>query len=81
MGYRVRVQLDMDFENETDALKLSAPAKILMAMAKELSPLAVSIREGEKNQELGYYSFDLCGHDKGLPCRITDSFTVSKKVI
>ena len=59
MKYRVR--LDLPFANEADA-------RSLMAYAKELSGEAVSINEGEVNEEIAFSDLEICGHDEGLPC-------------
>ncbi len=59
MKYRVR--LDLSFEAEADA-------QSLMAYAKNLSGRAVSINEGEVNEEIAFCDFELCRHDEGLPC-------------
>ena len=48
MKYRVR--LDLSFENEADA-------QSLMAYAKNLSGKAVSINEGEVNEEISFCDF------------------------
>ena len=60
MKYRVR--LDLSFESEADA-------QSLMAYAKQLSAQAVSINEGEVNEEISFCDLELCGHDEGLPCQ------------
>jgi hypothetical protein len=80
MSYRVRLHIDMSFENESDAIALSEVVLPFLQKAKELSPLALNIKEGQPNEEIGYYTVELCGHVEGKPCKITDSFTVSKKV-
>ncbi len=59
MKYRVR--LDLSFEREADAL-------FLMAYAKQLSAQAVSINEGEVNEEIAFCDLEICRHDEGLPC-------------
>ncbi len=59
MKYRVR--LDLSFDDEADA-------QALMDYAKELSGKAVSINEGEDNEEISFYDMELCRHDEGLPC-------------
>lgn len=59
MKYRVRI--DLSFEGEADA-------QSLMAYAKQLSAQAVSINEGEPNEEIAFCDLELCRHDEGLPC-------------
>ena len=59
MKYRVR--LDFSFGNEADA-------QALMAYAKGLSQRAVSINEGEVNEEIAFCDLEICRHDEGLPC-------------
>ena len=54
MKYRVR--LDLSFDNEADA-------KLLMNYAKRASQKAVSIREGEVNEEISFCDLALCQHD------------------
>lgn len=59
MKYRVR--LDLSFDDETDA-------QALMDYAKQLSSGAVSINEGEDNEEISFCDMEICRHDEGLPC-------------
>ena len=59
MKYRVR--LDLSFNDKADA-------QALMNLAKGISKKAVSIREGEANEEIAFCDLELCGHDEGLPC-------------
>ena len=59
MKYRVR--LDLSFASEADA-------QALMAYAKDLSDKAVSINEGEDNEEIAFCDLEICRHDEGLPC-------------
>ena len=54
MKYRVR--LDLSFDNEADA-------QALMNYAKRASKKAVSIREGEVNEEIAFADLELCQHD------------------
>jgi len=56
-----RVRLDLSFGNEADA-------QALMNYAKRASKKAVSIREGEVNEEIAFCDLELCRHDEGLPC-------------
>ena len=69
MKYRVR--LDLPFANEADA-------QALMAYAKGLSQKAVSINEGEDNEEIAFCDLELCGHDEGLPCIRLDRLEVGR---
>ncbi len=59
MKYRVR--LDLSFENQADA-------QALMTYAKDISGNAVSINEGQSNEEISFSDLEICGHDEGLPC-------------
>ena len=59
MKYRVR--LDLSFESEIDA-------QSLMAYAKNLSSKAVSINEGEVNEEIAFYDLEICRHDESGSC-------------
>lgn len=69
MKYRVRV--DLSFESE-------AEAQSLMAYAKELSGKAVSINEGEENEEIAFCDFEICGHDEGKPCQKLERIEIRK---
>jgi len=64
-----RVRLDLFFNNEADA-------RSLMAFAKDLLGKAVSINEGEINEEIAFCELELCGHDEGLPCQILERVEV-----
>ena len=57
MKYRVR--LDLSFDNEADA-------QALMNYAKRASKKAVSIREGEVNEEVAFVDLELCRHDESF---------------
>ena len=70
MKYRVR--LDLPFDNEADA-------QALMNYAKEASKKAVSIREGEVNEEIAFCDLELCGHDEGLPCEELERVEIRRK--
>ena len=59
MKYRVR--LDLSFDDEADA-------QALMNYAKRAGKKAVSMREGEVNEEIAFCDLELCRHDEGLPC-------------
>jgi len=59
MKYRVR--LDLSFDDEVDA-------QALMNYAKQLCDKAVSINEGEDNEEISFCDAEICRHDEGLPC-------------
>jgi len=69
MKYRVR--LDLSFANEADA-------QSLMAYAKNLSDKAVSINEGEVNEEISYIDIHRCRHDEGLPCEKPERIEIRK---
>ena len=69
MKYRVR--LDLSFENEADA-------QSLMAYAKSLSGKAVSINEGEVNEEIAFCDLEICRHDEGLPCEKLERVEIRK---
>ncbi len=70
MKYRVR--LDLPFESEADA-------QSLMAYAKQLSKKAVSINEGEPNEEIAYADYHICRHDEGLPCTRLERVEIRSK--
>lgn len=70
MKYRVRT--DLSFANEADA-------QSLMAYAKELSNKAVSINEGEPNEEIAFCDLEICRHDEGLPCTRLERVEVRKR--
>ena len=59
MKYRVRV--DLLFNSEVDA-------QSLMAYAVNLSGKAVSVNEGQPNEEIAFCDLEICRHDQGLPC-------------
>ena len=59
MKYRVRV--DLSFNDGADG-------QSLMTYAKNLSKKAVSINEGEVNEEISFCELEICRHDEGLPC-------------
>lgn len=69
MKYRVR--LDLSFANEADG-------QALMAYAKNLSEKAVSINEGEVDEEIAFCDLEICRHDEGLPCTRLDRVEVRK---
>ena len=69
MKYRVRI--DLSFESEADA-------RSLMAYAKDLSQKAVSINEGEVNEEIAFCDLELCRHDEGLPCETLERVEIRK---
>ena len=69
MKYRVR--LDLSFNGEDDA-------QTLMNYAKVLSSKAVSINEGENNEEISFCDIEICRHDEGLPCTRLDRLEVRK---
>ena len=69
MKYRVRI--DLSFESEADA-------QSLMAYAKNLSKKAVSINEGEVNEEIAFCKLEICRHDEGLPCTHLERLEIRK---
>ena len=69
MKYRVR--LDLSFDNEADA-------QSLMAYAKNLSGKAISINEGEVNEEIAFCDLEICRHDEGLPCERLERVEIRK---
>jgi len=69
MKYRVR--LDLSFASEADA-------QSLMAYAKNLSSKAVSINEGEVNEEITFCDLEICRHDEGLPCEKLERIEIRK---
>ena len=69
MKYRVRV--DLSFGSEADA-------RLLMNYARTLAGKAVSINEGEPNEEISFCDLELCRHDEGLSCTRLDRVEVRK---
>ena len=69
MKYRVRV--DLAFDSEADA-------QSLMTYAKNLSDKALSINEGEPNEEIAFCDLELCRHDEGLPCTRLERVEIRK---
>ena len=69
MKYRVR--LDLSFDSQTDA-------QTLMDYAKGLTGKAVSINEGEENEEISFCDMEICRHDEGLPCEKIERVEVRK---
>lgn len=69
MKYRVRV--DLSFADEADA-------RSLMADAKNLSEKAVSLNEGEPNEEISFCDLEICRHDEGLPCEELERVEIRK---
>ena len=69
MKYRVR--LDLSFDNESDA-------QALMGYAAQMSGKAVSINEGQDNEEISFCDLEICRHDEGLPCTRLDRIEIRK---
>jgi len=69
MKYRVR--LDLSFDAESDA-------RALMDYAKQLSSKAVSINEGEPNEEIAFCDLEICRHDEGLLCEKLERVEIRK---
>ncbi len=59
MKYRVRT--DLSFDSEQDA-------KHCMDALKLYARKAVSINEGEPDEEIAFCDLEICRHDEGLPC-------------
>ncbi len=69
MKYRVR--LDLSFQSEADA-------QSLLANARSLTGKAVSINEGEPNEEIAFCDLEICRHDEGLPCTRLERVEIRK---
>ena len=69
MKYRVR--MDLSFVDEADA-------RSLMAYAENLYSKAVSIKEGEPNEEISFADLEICRHDEGLPCERLERVEIRK---
>ncbi len=69
MKYRVRV--DLSFASEADA-------RSLLAYAKNLSAWAVSIKEGEVNEEIAFCDLEICRHDEGQACEKLERVEIRK---
>lgn len=69
MKYRVRV--DLSFVNQSDA-------QALMSYAKALASNAVSLNEGQANEELSFCETEICRHDEGLPCEKLERVEISR---
>ena len=69
MKYRVRV--DLSFDGEADA-------QSVMNYAKTSAGKAVSINEGEPNEEISFCDLELCRHDEGLPCEKLERIEIRK---
>ena len=69
MKYRVR--LDLSFDNEADA-------QLLMNYAKKKASTAISLNEGEDNEEIAFCDLEICRHDEGLPCTRLERVEVRK---
>ena len=68
---KFRVRLDLSFNNE-------ANAKLLMNYARRISSKAVSINEGQINEEIAFCDLEICRHDEGLPCTRLERVEVKK---
>jgi len=69
MKYRVR--LDLSFDSQTDA-------QTFMNYAKGLTSKAVSLNEGQDNEEISFCDMEICRHDEGLPCEKMERVEVRK---
>jgi len=67
-----RVRCDLSFESEDNA-------KALIDLLKERAKLAVSIKEGEINEEISFVEYHLCGHDIGRPCGLAERIEIRRK--
>ncbi len=67
MKYRARI--DLSFADEADG-------QALVDYAKSLADKAVSINEGEPDEEISFCDFEICRHDEGLPCTKLDRLEV-----
>ena len=54
-------------------------AQALMDLLKNRAKLAVSINEGEANEETSFIEYHLCGHDEGLPCGEPERVEIRRK--
>ncbi|MDP2731405.1 MAG: hypothetical protein Q8O55_13150 [Dehalococcoidales bacterium] len=68
---KYRVKLDLSFDNQSDA-------RSLMDYARNLSTKAVSINEGEVNEEIAFADLEICRHDEGLPCEKLERVEIRK---
>ena len=69
MKYRVRI--DLSFANEADG-------RSLMDYAQNMSGKAVSINEGEADEEISFCDLEICRHDEGQPCTKLDRVEIRK---
>jgi len=69
MKYRIRV--DLSFDDGADT-------QVLMDYARQLSSRAISINEGEDNEEISFCDMEICRHDEGLPCTRLERVEVRK---
>ena len=69
MKYRVRTDLSFDSEQE---------AKDCMDALKLYASKAVSINEGEPDEEIAFCDMEICRHDEGLPCTRLERVEVRK---
>ncbi len=69
MKYRVR--LDLSYDGQADA-------QLLMNYARGKASTAISINEGEANEEIAFCELEICRHDEGLPCERLERVEVRK---
>jgi len=69
---KFRVRIDFSFDEEADA-------RALIKVAKALAKIAVSINEGEANEEISFCDLEICRHDEGLPCTRLERVEVRRK--
>ncbi len=66
-----RVRIDLCFEKEDEA-------KALMEYAKSLASRAMSINEGQNNEEIAFCDYELCGHDEDKACQRIERLEIKK---
>ena len=66
-----RVRLDLFFNDEADA-------RSLMDFTRGLLGKAVSLNEGNADEEIAFCELELCGHDEALPCQTLERVEVRK---
>lgn len=60
-GMKYRVRVDLSFDDKADG-------QAMMDLAKQISANAISINEGQDNEEISFCDMEICRHDEGLPC-------------
>lgn len=67
MKYRVKLDLSFDTESEAQAL---------VDYARTAGSQAISINEGQSNEEISFLDYEICRHDEGLPCTRLKRFEI-----